>query len=260
MSLFDHLCLITAVDVEFRAAASLLDRPEFENVDRFRICRGSAGRVTLFQTGMGAVGFPDLLAERIVSEQFTAILVAGLAGALDPSLKRCNAIVYDRCFAAGAPPTSSSNKSSPGRDENESIPCDPLFSQSVVESLLTEGISCERGNGLTVNRIITSSNEKMRLGEHFHAHAVDMETYHLLRVARAHDLPAAAVRIISDEAGQDLPDFNRAYDDHGRISPGPMVQSMISRPRASARFLTGIRPVLQALRQSLAAILATSVG
>ncbi|QQS45668.1 MAG: hypothetical protein IPM66_17275 [Acidobacteriota bacterium] len=259
MSLFDHLCLITAVDVEFRAAASLLDRPEFENVDRFRICRDSTGRVTLFQTGMGAAGFPDFLAERIVSERFPAILVAGLAGALVPSLKRCNSIVYDRCFAA-APLTNSSNKSSPGRDENESIPCDPLFSQAVVESLLTKGISCERGNGLTVNRIITSSSEKLRLGEHFHAHAVDMETYHLLRVARDHGLPAAAVRIISDEAGQDLPDFNRAYDAHGQISPGPMVQSMISRPSASARFLIGIRPVLQALRQSLAAILATSVG
>lgn len=263
MTLLDKPCLITAVDLEFNSATRLLESPEIDIINGYRICRGRFGgrSIAIFQSGIGAVGFPDFLAIRLTIESFSSIIVTGLAGALSLSLKRSSAIVYDQCLNAdNEPPIETSNKKSPGCDEKASIPCDHTLSQSLYESLLMNGISCKRGSGLTVNRIVTSAVEKLELGERFNARAVDMETYDILRVAKSHNLPAAAVRIISDEADQNLPDFNRAVDARGRMRPGSLFRQMISSPISSGRFLIGIRSVSHAMQKTIDAILKASIG
>jgi len=60
----------------------------------------------------------------------------------------------------------------------------------------------------------------MALGVHYGAAAIDMETYEAISACSKFNLPTAALRVISDEAGCDIPDFNRAYDANGRMHGG----------------------------------------
>lgn len=256
-ALKDHLCLITAVDVEFKAAVSVIPDAVLDHRDGFRICRGhsGAGRITVYQAGMSAAGFPEFLTEQLPRENFTALVIAGLAGSLDRSLNRCDAVVYDTCYdLRNLSDFESSNKTPSVRDEFESIPCDPAYSLALYESLSREGISCRIGSGATIDRIVISSEEKMKLGRLSAALAVDMETYQLLAAAGECGLRAAAVRIISDDADQDLPDFNRATDDRGRMRTGKLLAVMAQTPVASANFIRGIGPVTRTLRGILATI------
>lgn len=84
---------------------------------------------------------------------------------------------------------------------------------------------------------------------------VDMETYEVLAACAQLGLPATALRIVSDEAARDLPDFNRAADAHGQLNHWRLAQAMVARPRVSWHFLRQINPALQSLRAHLRALL-----
>src|SRR5215813_15506889 len=136
---FTDLCLVTAVGIEFKIAAGLLTAKSFseepplegrrpclrgptqEHLDepgrqgrlpskgfsegpRLKICRGQFGarRVTVLQSEMGAVGFADRLVEHLADNRYDALIVAGLAGGLDPKLRVGDAVLYDLCYDARA--------------------------------------------------------------------------------------------------------------------------------------------------------------
>src|SRR5689334_15664938 len=102
------LCLVTAVDVEFKAATSLLSSQTFSDEFQIKTCRGDVAgvsgprRVSVLQCGMGAPAFAHRLAEHLRCYRYDALIVAGLAGGLDPDLKTGDAVVYDICRAAPA--------------------------------------------------------------------------------------------------------------------------------------------------------------
>jgi nucleoside phosphorylase len=45
------------------------------------------------------------------------------------------------------------------------------------------------------------------------AFVVDMESYSILEAAHAANIPAAVIRVVSDTADFELPDFNQALND-----------------------------------------------
>jgi len=112
-----------------------------------------------------------------------------------------------------------------------------------------------RGAGVTVNRILTDAQDKLALGTETHAAAADMESYDVLAVCAGLGLPAAVLRVISDEAQVDLPDFNRATGPDGRMNVWRTAAVMAARPTASLKFLAGLRPVLRALGENLKVVL-----
>jgi nucleoside phosphorylase len=69
---------------------------------------------------------------------------------------------------------------------------------------------------VTSSVVVSTVSEKQRLGEM--ADAVDMESFDILRQARECNVPAAAVRAVSDDASTHMPiDFNRIIDERGQI-------------------------------------------
>ncbi|HMV47066.1 MAG TPA: hypothetical protein PKD31_04880, partial [Blastocatellia bacterium] len=96
---------------------------------------------------------------------------------------------------------------------------------------------------------------KANLAQKYKVFAVDMESYDVLSVCAASNLPAAVLRIISDEAGEDLPDFNRAANADGGMSIWRTAAVMAARPAASYRFLRSIGTVVKSLRESLQVVL-----
>ena len=257
-----HLCIVAAVEIEFKIAAGLLTDAVFSTEERLKVCRGHFGRrrVTILKSEMGAAGFAARLAERIQKDCYDLLVVAGLAGALNPKLKIGDAVVFDLCHKACLRQSSTNSREKPSaREENASINCDHQISGFVFGSLRASGLSCFLGSGVTVDKILTRASDKLRFGMRYNAMAVDMETYDVLAVCALHGLPAAALRVVSDETGSDLPDFNRALDPDGRMSWWRVGAVMLTAPLISARFLLNMKTVTNALRAHLTAVLGARV-
>lgn len=253
-----EICLVTAVDVEFNVAVSLLPSKTFSTESQIKTCRGRLGRrhISVLQSGMGAHGFAQRLSNYLENNQPDVLLVAGLAGGLDPQLKSGDAVIYDFCHDARNRFNSSDSKEKPsGRDQNASIRCDDEISESLFEISEASGQRCFRGSGVTVDRIITEAKDKIWLGLRYQAWAVDMESYDELGVCTKFGLPVTVLRVISDGAGSDLPDFNFAARADGRMDIWRTAAVMAARPMASFGFLRSIKFVMKSLRRNLEVVL-----
>jgi nucleoside phosphorylase len=239
-----RFCVVAAHDIEFKTAAGLLCESRYYSEAQMKVCRGSFGdrQVTVLQSGVGAFGFANRLSTHLQNNQYEALMVAGVAGGLDPQIKTGDAVVFDNCYNASG-----------GRD-NAVIACDDKLSRFIVETLRSSGATCFRGAGVTVDRIITTAGEKIALGGRYQAAAVDMETYNCLSVCAHFGLSATALRVVSDDAVSDLPDFNRALNREGRMSKWRMASAIMINPINSARFLLSISRVLDSLRTNLKTI------
>lgn len=244
------LCLVTAVDLEFKTATGLLSQPLYSAESRFKICRGLFGSrsVTVLQCGMGAQGFAKWLGHHLETNHYETMVVIGLAGGLHPKLKAGDVVVYDLC------------RDLRGQQEfqigqGQGVFCDKHLGQSLFEAFQVSTLQGFQGAGITVSKIVTLAKEKWRLGKAQQAMAVDMESFDILRVSAEFGLPAAAVRVISDEVAQTLPDFNYAAEASGKMNPWRLAKAMLQRPASSIRFLAGMKTVLDALRESLQVVL-----
>lgn len=242
------ICLVTAVDIEFKTAISLLSQTVLSTESKFKICRGVIGdrRITVLQCGMGARGFAEWLSTHLKNNSYESLIVVGLAGGLDPKLKTGDVVVYDICMDA--------------RGQFNEVRCDKHLAESLTEALPVSSIRNFRGAGITVSRIITNATDKLRLGEHHQALTVDMESFEVLRVAAEFGLPTTAVRVISDEAERDLPNFNSAYDNDGKMIYWRLAEAMLKRPMASFIFLLSLKSVIRSLRKCLEVVLRTQLG
>ncbi len=258
-----RLCLVTAVEIEFKTASGLLIESSFEDEAQMRVCRGRFGdrQVTVLKSEMGAFGFAERLAAHLADNQYDALIVAGLAGALDPKLKTGDAIVFNLCYNERTNAVGSiSREKQLSREENASIACDPNLSRFITETLQASGLSCIRGAGVTVDHIVNRARDKISLGIRFNALAVDMETYDILAVCAGSGLTAAALRVVLDEADSDLPDFNRALKPDGQMSKWQIASAMMISPFVSMRFLFSLRRVVESLHVNLKAILNAKDG
>jgi nucleoside phosphorylase len=192
---------------------------------------------------MGARRFDQRLAEHLAVNRYDALIVAGLAGGLDPKLRAGDAVLYDLCHDARV-----------ARGEVASIATDDGISKFLFEALRASGRPCVCGRGIMVDKIITEAVDKLALGARYNAGAVDMETFEVLNVCARFDLPAAALRVILDEAGHGTPDFNQAYDPDGLVNVWRMAGVMMARPVAASRFLLSIQPAIRSLRENLKAV------
>ena len=225
------LCLVTASETEFRAVASLVRKPAIVTEGGLKIAR--SGEFVLLKSAIGAIGFAEKFSAHLSSNDYDAALVAGFAGALDPRLRKLEPVTYDRC-----------------RNGDDVLDCDLILSGEIAAA-----VGGARGTGLTVAKVISESSEKRRLWELYGALAVDMESHLILAVCARHGLPATALRVISDEAGEDLPDFNRALGPDGSVLGSRMPGVLIARPAAAWRFLTSMGPAMKTLKEALDAVL-----
>jgi nucleoside phosphorylase len=224
-----RLCLITAADIEFRLAADLLSNPITTIGEDLQLT--SSSNITLLKTEIGAVGFSDKLNRHLATNKYDAVLIAGFGGALDPECRKNEAVVYERCISAL---------------DGRSVACDRVLSERI-----SAVVDAHRGIGLTTERVIIDASEKQELYKKFGAMVVDMESYGVLDVCARNDLPAAVLRVISDAAEDDLPDFNRILQPDGKIDNRKVLGALLGRPRASWRFVQSMRPAGEALKAAL---------
>jgi adenosylhomocysteine nucleosidase len=88
-----------------------------------------------------------------------------------------------------------------------------------------------RGEVVSSDRVAVTAVEKRALYQSTGAAAVDMEYGEVKRIAEKWGVPAGAVRVVSDTAGEDMPlDFNKYRDRNGRFSRVRIALAALARP------------------------------
>lgn len=258
-----QLCVVIAAPIEFKTVAKLLHDPQQTVLAGLTVTHGrfGPGEITLLQSQIGAPGFADRLQHLVAASRFQALLVMGLAGALEPTLRTGEVVIYDACLdARGAkkhlPDFFSPNREiSPPRDDFASIACNATLGKQLFEAVRQCGLRSRYGTGALVEEVIIEARAKAALHQQTHATAVDMETWLVCQaLAAVNDLPCAALRVVLDEANDDLPDFNAALSATGQMRLWPTLRVLVARPRASGRFLRSLRPALRSLERASQAV------
>jgi nucleoside phosphorylase len=248
----DALCVITAADIEFKTIAKLLSGGRSTVEDGLQILRSQHGarEVTLLKSEIGAVGFAEKLRAHLVHHPYKALVVIGLAGALDPALRTGDVVLYDRCLDGRdlPQPTFLHN-----RKCSEAF-CNAELTQRLLESFNQQELPCQCHSGLSVERVVIKAQQKRALYEQTQAGAVDMETYLILAAVADFKRPCAAIRVVMDEAASDLPDFNAGLDMAGRVQLWPTVLALAASPRTTLTFMLTLRPALRNLERVARAV------
>lgn len=162
-----------------------------------------------------------------LAPQVSGIISYGLTGALHDDLKIGDWIVGSRICG--------------GVD----LECDLVWG----EALATRLPGARIGGFFADGRMIDTVAEKRDLGRCHSALAVDMESHVAARVAQAHGLPFAIVRIVSDEAGHLLPHaVTVCMNPDGSLNTPAMLKSLAANPlqiadvaKTMANFAKGFR-------------------
>ena len=181
--------ILTAVQIEARYVARALGmaRPERSACSRGRLCNT---QLWLCLVGMKAGHLPALEAPLP-----DCIVLAGMAGALDPSLRIGDVIVDVRAEGCAVPP------------------------------------NCVAGTIHTSQRVVATPAEKQMLFSTTKAMAVDMESAVVRKWAEHRGVPLIVIRSISDTADQTLDkDLLTLIDEYGVPSVRRVISGLVRHP------------------------------
>ncbi len=180
--------------------------------------------IVLVRTGMGQTRARQALIEVAERLRLVLVLSIGYAGALDPDMRVGDVFLAD------------SVRYLEGNFENftkNSIKELPLVSALVNQAMFLacpKGVSVYRGNLLTVDKVVSTPEEKKKLENHLAVHAVEMETYALVEETESRALPFLSIRAISDEAGHELLDCSHLIQGDGEVSKVKAGWHVLSHP------------------------------
>ncbi|MGP8202307.1 MAG: hypothetical protein ACLQU4_22735 [Limisphaerales bacterium] len=182
---------------------------------------GDLPLATTFQvwlTGIGRKNAAENARKAIACMKPERVITAGFAGGLNPALK-CGTVVYDQDFDAGFGP------------ELENL------------GAVSAKFHCHR-------RVAITAEEKAALWKETGADAVEMESSVIRTICRECHIPSATVRVISDDATQDLPlDFNALMTSEDRINYLKLLGAVLSRPGRIPKLIEFQRQTLGAARK-----------
>lgn len=198
-----------ALEAEFSPWCRLrrFQRLDFGDAFLQETCISNA-RVEVILTGVGARRIGDLNA-LVARYQPHAVIVAGVAGGLNPELRPGDVVVAESVCNTGL---------------NECWRTD--------SELFKAAVQCGArpvSRFITVARIVRTAGAKSAL-----AHvgdAVEMETLPVIRELSRQGIPTVAVRAIADSAEKDVPwDLEASLDSLGKIRLGRLLRGLIRRP------------------------------
>jgi adenosylhomocysteine nucleosidase len=183
--------------------------------------------------GGGTAAGAEAAARRAVAAGATALVSFGLAGGLDPDLRPGTLVVPAAVIC-----------------EDNSFAADPTLMEwlggTTAHHLLADDMPA------------TDAETKRRLWQETGAATLDLESGAVVRVATAHGLPFAVLRVICDPAERNLPHAALvALDTRGAIGLARVARSVIARPRqisALLRLAADAMAARRALARRVAAI------
>jgi adenosylhomocysteine nucleosidase len=178
-------------------------------------------RMSLCQTwltGMGRKNAAESIRAAIAQSRPERVITAGFAGGLNPNYP-CGAVLYDEDYDAGFGPRLDALGAIPAR------------------------FYCHK-------RVATTAAEKAELWRLSGADAIEMESSVIRTICRESKIPCATVRVISDDARQDLPlDFNALMTSDDRIDMLRLIWTLARHPGRLPALIEFQRQTLSAARQ-----------
>jgi adenosylhomocysteine nucleosidase len=172
----------------------------------------------VWMTGIGRKNAAENARKAIARMKPERVITAGFAGGLNPKLK-CGTVVYEEDFDAGF-----------GADLEELGAVPAKF-------------HCHR-------RVAITTEEKAALWRETGADAVEMESSVIRTICREFHIPSATIRVISDDATQDLPlDFNALMTSEDRINYLKLFGAVLSRPSRIPKLIGFQQQTLDAARK-----------
>lgn len=196
--------------------------------------RGTIGdrELVLVRTGVGRAA-KKAAREAIRAIRPDALLCAGTAGGLDAGLKIGDVVAAREV-----------------RFERES----PRASApALVEAALEVG--AREGTCLTVPKPLCSPEEKAKAAKVHGATVCDMEAFHVAGPALAAGVPFLALKVVSDEARDRLPDAARFTDATGALDGLAFARHLALHPDEAARSARFLRNAGRAASRLAAAVL-----
>lgn len=176
--------------------------------------------VLTIQTGIGRNGADSIIASILTSYQPSAILSLGFGGALIPDLKIgdlviCASVVSeDEIYGTSANPYCA----------------DEYLVHCTVKAVDRNGLKWLRGTGITISKLASDAKKKHRLRDRIQAEVCEMEDYWIARVASDCGIPFLAVRVIYDEIGTVLPEYDRMVDRQGNMKLDRTMAYVLTHP------------------------------
>lgn len=173
--------VVFALAVEADAFERLADGRRDTRGARFTFSTGRvAGRSTAWcVSGIGRAAAAEAAGQLIAGHRPRLLITAGFAGGLDPRLRRGAVVRPGIARVPGAP--------------------------ARLPLAAADAAATPPPTIVTVDRIVADAAAKQALAVATGAQLVDMETFAVAEVAAAAGIACAAVRVISDEAGESLP-------------------------------------------------------
>lgn len=187
-----------------------------------------AASFQVWMTGIGRRNAAENVRKAIARMKPERVITAGFAGGLNPALQ-CGMVLYDEDFGAGFGP------------------------DLEVMGVRPAKFYCHRRVAITVE-------EKAALWRETKADAVEMESSVIRTICREFKIPSATIRVISDDAHQDLPlDFNALMTSEDRINYVKLLGAVLSRPGRIPKLIEFQRQTIGAARK-LGAVLEDLLG
>ncbi len=202
-----------------------------------RSALGSGSSIRVVPTGIGPRAAARAADLSLADGHFGSALVTGLCGTLSASFVVGDALIYSEIVA-------------PGR------------SAIVLDRDLATGLArlvpgSQTGvRALASDTIVERAIDKRMLGVRYGADAVDMESYAVAQRLGGAGVSVAVVRVVSDAAGDDLPELGRALNGSGGMDDTALALAFVRSPLASARLIANAMASLRALRAAIRALVA----
>ncbi len=143
-------------------------------------------RVVAERCGIGTANAARATDAALARWRPKAVVVAGIAGGLQPDLVPGTAVVLEALRSAGS-----------------RVPASPRLTDAIETALRESGVAARRGEGWSVDGVADAA-KKRRLGADG-ALTVDSESYAVLARASARGVPAAALRVVADPLERGVP-------------------------------------------------------
>jgi nucleoside phosphorylase len=248
-------------------ASLLLTFAVKEEARPFHRLIGERPKLTILLTGIGRRNAEKAIQKALAEHAPELVLTCGFAGGLNPELA-AGTVVYsvDENFTAPINPTPTPPQE--GRRISEAVEKSPpqegagvgSQAQGLMEkpSLLSSALVAAGARPARfhcVERVVATAAEKRALRQQTGADAVEMESGLIRAICGKRTIPSATVRVISDNANQDLPlDFNRLMDADQNLKYGKLTAALLRSPGKIAALLKLHRQT-QAAAEKLAQVL-----
>ena len=182
--------------------------------------------VLLCRTGLGRRAEA---AVRAVLDRYPAsggVLSAGVGGALNPEFRVGDLVVCE------------SVRRTPSRDLDPAlVHSDQRLVRLAYARAEEADLRVWLGQSLTVDRVVGDPAEKEALRRSWGLDVVEMESYWVGLVAQERGLPFLAVRVISDVAGDAVPDIPGVMTPEGEVRLGKVIPHVLRHPASIPHLL-----------------------